>query len=660
MQKFSLLLFMCFFGAAVQAATVTFIANFGYWGNANHWDTGSVPGPGDDVIIPGGKFITLPAQITGNVRSVQLSGVFNLRGTLHINNATGDGFHIFGGFLANRGTVTISQTGGHGIYVSHAGLLRNESTGTITLQATNGDGLHIASAAECHNFGSILADGFHGDQGIEAQGLLQNNPIGIIEIQNTHAHGLLVSGTLNNFGRLTLLSNIGTYGIYFNNSSNSVNQQGGLIEVLEAGDDCIVLATGAALTNELSGIIDVSNCGTGITNGYGLFLNPNSPSSPVSVENFGKIFIHDLQQGFFDSGLHMTYASTFRNHAGAVLQIQNVSQSAIYQLAGCSIENLAGGLIYIIGAGGYGFSTGGGEVLNEGQIVCRETQKMGFYVSLSGAIDNFGYITIAEVGLSGVSSDDFGIYMNTGSTINNHLCGFLGMDNSLRMDATFTNDGFLRSKEKHGGYGVIENTGIFEDFDEGLGAFQGTLVNSGIIIDPMGNLSTGVPASNFFTLGNNSGWTVEEVFADPLYSQDAGTYNAANNSFLPTMEGANTSLLRLLIRHDATGCLEGFEMAVANPASPSPQAHTLEEPEAAAAIRAFPNPTSGRFVLEAGDQRLTHWTLQDALGRTILQEPFSGQLQQELQFPDSAQPGLYWLLGWTAEGIAYKQGIVLE
>ena len=652
---------MCFVGAATQAATVTFTANFGYWGNPNHWDTGSVPGPNDDVIIPGGKFITLPTAITGSVKSVQLSGVFNLRGTLNINNSSGDGFHVFGGLLANRGTININGAHNHSVYVSHGGFLRNEGGGTIDIGITSVNGVHIAAAGTLWNYGELLCHGIHGNYGIEVAGVLLNRPMGEIEVSNTKVNGMFITGTLDNFGKITIVENIGEHGIVFEESNPGFNRTGALLSVLAAGNECIILKE-MTFTNESSAIMDITNCGEYSFNGYGLFMGSYPATAPNTIfNNHGKISIHDLVTNTNDSGLHLYGNAIFKNHPWGAVQIWNITQNGFYSIPTGTLENYENAYIQIFDIGQKGFYSRG-TVMNEGGISIADTQQEGIYVD-DGLIENYGAFQALDSGLGGVPNDRYGLVVKNGALLHNLECGDFNLSGPLKIEGELWNNGFFRTDGVHDGqtYGLIDNQAIFEDFAAGLSNYPGTLINNGAILDPTGNLTAGVSHPNFFDLGSISGWTVNGVYTDYSFNYSAGTYNAGSNSFVPSTGGAVADFLYLKITDQSAGCWARHRMDTPASAMPDPQEKSLSKAISDTQdLNVFPNPSNGTFVVEIEDPNIVSWQLKNALGQTILQEKAQGLLQQEIRFPIAATPGIYWLMGMTQDGFVYTKQLVLE
>jgi hypothetical protein len=68
------------------AHTVTWVGGTGDWGTASGWDSGSVPGSGDDVVIPAGGTVTYSGT-GGPVHGLSVAGSLELSGSLTVSAA---------------------------------------------------------------------------------------------------------------------------------------------------------------------------------------------------------------------------------------------------------------------------------------------------------------------------------------------------------------------------------------------------------------------------------------------------------------------------------------------------------------------------------------------------------------------------------------------
>ena len=66
------ILFSSLISYSSYAATVTWNGGFGFWGQANRWSTGTVPGPNDYVVIQNG-FVIMGQNFNATVKGVEIA-----------------------------------------------------------------------------------------------------------------------------------------------------------------------------------------------------------------------------------------------------------------------------------------------------------------------------------------------------------------------------------------------------------------------------------------------------------------------------------------------------------------------------------------------------------------------------------------------------------
>jgi len=96
-----------------QAATITWDNGGGddAWTTGTNWSGDTVPGAGDDVVIPGGNTVNL--STTTSINSLDCSGTFNLSGNTFTLAATSQiqasgTFNMSGGILTGAGNLTVN------------------------------------------------------------------------------------------------------------------------------------------------------------------------------------------------------------------------------------------------------------------------------------------------------------------------------------------------------------------------------------------------------------------------------------------------------------------------------------------------------------------------------------------------------------------------
>ncbi|MHA7811785.1 MAG: GC-type dockerin domain-anchored protein [Phycisphaerales bacterium] len=135
----------------------------GFWNDLNNWDTASVPGQSDDVIIGLGGAFTVSVNSTESAASLSIT---NPMATLGINNARQ--LNVFGD-MSNEGLVIINQEASisatlldfedSGI-LSGSGTLRLNSSGARAQLRTGASGVTLTNngAHTIDGFGQVSAD----------------------------------------------------------------------------------------------------------------------------------------------------------------------------------------------------------------------------------------------------------------------------------------------------------------------------------------------------------------------------------------------------------------------------------------------------------------------------------------------------------------------
>ncbi|MCB0618105.1 MAG: hypothetical protein KDC41_05220, partial [Saprospiraceae bacterium] len=129
------------------------------WSNAANWDQNAVPGPADDVFIPGGT--PNQPEVSGNqaARSVRIKPggklTIAIGASLTLDGAPASAL-INGGEVENRGTILAQNTGNTAIQN------RNLFTSTGSVQVVNSGNAgirNITAAADFNNGGTINLTG---------------------------------------------------------------------------------------------------------------------------------------------------------------------------------------------------------------------------------------------------------------------------------------------------------------------------------------------------------------------------------------------------------------------------------------------------------------------------------------------------------------------
>lgn len=144
-QKLYIVLICTLTCQVLQAATVTWNGGFGLWGQANRWDTGSVPGPNDYVIIQNG-FVIISQNFNASAKGIEVASnsVFMIEANASMTLADGDidqAALINEGVTFNFGEISIDNFEGIGINTSvglvNNNFFRNFPAGDIIIRNTN-------------------------------------------------------------------------------------------------------------------------------------------------------------------------------------------------------------------------------------------------------------------------------------------------------------------------------------------------------------------------------------------------------------------------------------------------------------------------------------------------------------------------------------------
>ena len=298
------------------AATVTWNGGFGFWGQANRWSTGTVPGPNDYVVIQNG-FVIMGQNFNATVKGIEIANNAAFRiepdATLNLNNGDiNQAALINNGITFNFGEINID--GYEGTYSNtQVGLInnnffRNFSAGDIIIRNTNNHVLKNGIGKTFINEGYIdidVAPDIWGSS-IQSGGVFENRSSGIIDIKNGQSAILATSlGTaFKNWGKINIQDPAGA-GFQCNTDCNnflsgSIQIQNGQFEnrahFVNEGQIYVSDYNSpnqlAAVRNdnfiENYGSININNIG-----GPGILNDATYGTSPV-IDNYGNINISNV------------------------------------------------------------------------------------------------------------------------------------------------------------------------------------------------------------------------------------------------------------------------------------------------------------------------------------------------------------------------------
>jgi fibronectin-binding autotransporter adhesin len=254
-------------------ATKTWIDNNGNWNTAGDWNPASVPGPGDDAVIPFGT-VSLTTPVTVGSISLTTSSA-----TLGIASS---GTDAVTGDFSNSGTVGVDFGASSGSTLTIGGTLTNASSGTLNIGYSGLTADTTVAAAGLSNAGTINLDGsasarailniagsapatLVGSVSLFNSALLEFGSGSITSIANGAAlalysgstHVAIAGNTGSNSALTQLSSNAGT--LTLQNSSVATNPGTDFSNSGSVGLTATAMTLGGAFTNSGTFIINPQN-----------------------------------------------------------------------------------------------------------------------------------------------------------------------------------------------------------------------------------------------------------------------------------------------------------------------------------------------------------------------------------------------------------------
>ena len=490
----------------------------GSWDVASNWSTGTVPGPGDDVVINVTGAAPPTVTISSNVESVNsitADDPLVISGgglTVAANSTISSGLSMTGGTLNGSGTLTVASafdwTGGD---LDGAGTTTVASGGTLNIGGSSTK--YLTGGHILNNEGSGTWSGtgeFDGSPGSTFNNL---GTFTALSDANFGNGGQGAGVIFNNSGTFTKSGTSGTTTFTDNilNNSGTVNVESGTLS-LNAGSATQIetgtfnVASGSSLDIENyfggSGGDVLLNSGTTF-NGSGLYeldLGALTVNANLSIANLtmtgGTLAVGAGATFLSIANLTMT-GGTLAVGAGATFDF-----SGVFQWAGGAINGE------------------GGTLINKGTINLSGSNDKIFYND--GTLDDYGTIVQTGTGNFGLHSD------NQAPTVLNIESGGSYL---IESDSGVDNPS--------GGETEIENAGTIEK-TAGTGTstilVNGTLSNTGTIEADSGTLSLSA--------------TVAQVSGNTL---TAGTWDAEAGSTLVFPSGTDITTNQASITLDGAG-----------------------------------------------------------------------------------------------------------
>ncbi len=557
------------FSLSINAA-VEWTGGNGNWEDGGNWNTGQVPGIGDDVLISSGV-VALNSNTT--VRSLNLYSRANLA-------------------IQSYARLTILPLASTYCALLVSGKLNVHGTVQILDQLLNGGGsssfIMLHGSMQVEASGAVQLDG--GSIAVYSSGKYNNR--GLTRIENYIAGGLNIWGVFINSETLEVQGDGTGVGIRVIDSGQFVNNKNTYITNTTRG-----IENENRVYNTRS--IFLTNCGSGIFN-YGLL--DNRYSGLINTENTNTSF-----------DIFNATGATINNHG--LIQTEDSDAATGIRNYG-SVTNYSTGRIYL--DGGFSYSS----LLNEEDADFLNYGRINLYPSSSSNRDglrnngDFTNYTSGRIIIEGnypTSFQNDENYTNQGylsvtnsqqralfnkGVLQNASCGEIVVAGTAEnnSNSVWLNDSWLRltTDNRFANNGFFQNTAIIEDTYDVLAGVN--IFNDGVIAHLLnGPLSMG-GNNNILDIGSLSQIDISGDFYNDPNGDRIGEYDSGNNRLYlyPDADGLETIYFSAeLLGYNCTtwfaiNILEGVQYA------PGPFA-SLSAGNAPPTTRAnvYPNPSNG-------------------------------------------------------------------
>ncbi len=645
MMKKHLLLLPCvlFTVFSLSAATTNWLGGNGPWNNPARWDTGTVPGLLDSVVISSGK-VGIPSGYAATARYVSVeSGAFlrlQNNSSLTLIGAEEDAF-LNAGSVKNEGSVTILDVdSGHGL--NNTGTWLNEAGGFLSVSSIYRTAVWNYGGT-LTNHGTITVAGDVGSYALENEGELVNHSTGTIDLEGGESSGLsnipgpFSTGRLLNHGTITI-SDSERHGV--RNYTPFKNK--GHLNITGCLDDGIKLY--ANLENDASGIITIEGSqADSWAAGIGI-------SSGDTLDNAGQIQISNYPSGG-QKGIDFFFSGVLLNRSGAEMIIANSYFGMDMWSSGAVLDNV--GVIRIQDSPWQGLNYRGSITNHSGaEISITGSYSYGMSdIGIGGFLQNEGFIDI--------ESGDLNLGLNLGGTWYNQNCGKIAIDGKLSLSTgcLFYNDSWLKvNGTNHLFDGDLVNNGAIENTNGDIDPAD--IANLGLMIRPLDSLgAVGVPIPDAIEIGSNGPVSVIGWYINPGLNLIAGTYDATLNEFTPNLAAVDDSELYVVLEDNVLGCRDTMTVLILD-AQPNNESNALAASKMSKR-QIYPNPVSrqrGRIHLSnSTDIALLRWY--DGRGQLIQQQ--TGGTGRQIPLPAGLTSGWYVLALHLTNGTIERQPLLI-
>jgi hypothetical protein len=392
--------------------TKTWIDSTGNWNTPADWNTGSVPGPGDDAVIPFGT-VSLTTPVTVDSITLNPSAVLGI---------VYSGADAVTGDFSNSGTVGVDFGTSSGTTLTIGGTLTNTSTGAFYIGYSNLPADTTVTAAALSNAGTLnLTGGFDGVNSgqatLDIAGAAPATLTGNVRLQGP---ALLAfgSGSITNIpngATLELLNAQSRVAISGNTGTNSALTQlsgnSGFFEL--AGGGTLTTDTGVNFSN--SGGVVVSDAaftiGGALTNNGSFTVNNVNSGSTLSASGFSNTGTFDVVSFPTVFGSPLPASATFGGSVPSTItgRVRLFGNASLQFTGGGTINSIASGATLeldtwkgfqpvLTGVSGLTFNAG---TLN---LDARTFSGNGWYggmnLTFSNTVTNTGTINYGNIGVN--------------------------------------------------------------------------------------------------------------------------------------------------------------------------------------------------------------------------------------------------------------------
>jgi hypothetical protein len=610
---------------SLMAVTATWVGGSGEWNDLQHWDTGQVPGAGDDAVIPASNItVEIPANLTVYISSIEVGEdvVLSVLGGISLKTSNTYGIWC-------KGQVDFAS----GAYLEASGDMYNTTgilveSGTLVIYEDAElwlnyfeNGISV-SYGHFFNFGKIqvkyIRPNFSAIN-FESQGVGYNFPTGSIQVKNMNATGLnLLTDTdrFYNYGLITALNGMEGRLIQTIGSAQFLNYKSG---------EVIIHSSGVYAINNSGEIYNWGNIeifsGGYFQNWSGLFHNLTS----------GHLSINDLD-GIDSRGLTLDgliAPSSVINEGNIAITAIGSGTSAVSVLAGSDFTNApSGNLTFSFMDNNSGLSIFDGEFYNEGGRLTFTGDPAGvaFRVFSSGRLLNKNcgdiHILAGEIDINqGLFQNDAWVYLNHPDT-----------DITTFGNSTLINYGLMIDPHYLlSGVSGFENEGLVFDRLDPDPVYPGVPIQDALTIGDFGEVSS-------------ISWHLSEN--GPL----AGEFSNSTNQLFLFKKSIGAQTLWLNFDFYLGNCGNVWVQLPVEGGVQAPPPPPLQESSAnqqqSAEWKVYPNPADDQLEIMVGAEssQMLRIQLLNELGQTVFESLDSSQKGTVLTLNRPAQLASGWYL----------------